>query len=377
MEILLPAGSEESLIAAVRCGADSVYLGGSHLNARRGAANFDARQLASAVSFCHARGTKVYLTVNILTLERELLLLRKTLEHACLCGVDAILVQDLAVAAVARKACPGLALHASTQMSVHNPAGARFLEELGFSRAVLARELTIPEIREIKKSSAIELEAFIHGALCMSVSGQCYLSALIGGRSGNRGLCAQPCRLPFSFGREENALSLKDLSVIERIKELEDAGISCVKVEGRMKRPEYVAAAAVACIAARDGNAPDMEALAAVFSRGGFTQGYPEGKRDRSMFGVRRKEDVTAATNALLKKQAELYRKETQRVPATLSLTVKEGLPAVLEALDREGNSVVVRGEIPQEARTAPTDGGRARAALLKTKDTPFYPERI
>ena len=377
MEIMAPAGGEESLIAAVACGADAVYLGGSELNARRGAQNFDQDRLAWAVSYCHARSVKVYLAVNTLVLERELALLRDTLRCACAIGVDAIIATDLAVAALARQACPELPLFASTQMAVTGLQGALALQEMGFSRLVLARELTLEEIRSISNGCDIGLEIFVHGALCMGVSGQCYLSAIIGGRSGNRGLCAQPCRLPFAYNGHTHALSLKDLSLIDRLPELAAAGVVSLKIEGRMKRPEYVAGAVSACRAALSGRPFDLDELAALFSRSGFTQGYLDGKRGAQMFGSRRKEDVTAASPALLGKYAALYQKEHQCAAVDLRLTLRPDEPASLEAIDADGNAATVTWAVPSPALTAPTDAKKAVAALSKTGSTIFYPRQI
>jgi putative protease len=378
LEILAPAGGPESLTAAVRSGADAVYLGAAGLlNARRSAQGFDQEQLAQAIAYCHGRGVKVYLTLNTLIRQEEEALLLGALETACALGVDAVLVQDLAVAASIQAGCPQLPLHASTQMSITGVAGAKQLEEMGFDRVVLARELTLEEIAAIRRETSLELEVFVHGALCMSVSGQCYLSSVIGGRSGNRGLCAQPCRLPFAGGRSSHALSLKDLSLLDRLEELEQAGVCCVKIEGRMKRPEYVAAAVSACVAARNKAYYNKEDLAAVFSRSGFTEGYLTGQRDASMYGIRQKEDVTAATSSLLKGYQALYRQEVQRVPITFEFTMKAGQPSSLTVRDRQGREVTVTGEEPQKALTAPTDEGRAKAALTKTGGTPFVVEEI
>ena len=244
-EILAPAGSFDSLIAAVQCGANAVYLGGKGMNARRNAGNFDAEELRRAVEYCHLRGVKVYQTINIVMFEDEIDEAVETIRTAAEAGVDAVLTQDLAVARMVRECAPTLPVHASTQMSIHNLEGARLCEELGFSRVVLARELTAAEIRHICENTPLEVEVFVHGALCMSVSGQCYLSSMIGGRSGNRGLCAQPCRLPFQAeGGKPYALSLKDLSLADRIAELTEMGVASLKIEGRMKTALYVATVA-------------------------------------------------------------------------------------------------------------------------------------
>lgn len=379
LEILAPAGGPESLKAAVLSGADAVYLGAAgELNARRGAIGFSAEQLVEAVAFCHARGVKVYQTINTLIRESEKDLLIKAARHACEIGVDAVLVQDMSVAGIFKAACPEMPLHASTQTGVTGVDGVLELERLGFSRVVLGRELSLEEIREIRARTKMELEIFVHGALCMSVSGQCYLSSLIGARSGNRGLCAQPCRLPVSHGKCEHALSLKDLSLLDRLAEISEAGICSVKIEGRMKRPEYVAAAVSACKAARDGGSYDAKELAALFSRGGFTQGFLSGRRDASMFGVRDKEDVTAATESLLKRYRNLFQKEAPRVPVKFQLYMEKGLPPRLKVEDSDGFSAEVFGaSIAEQAINAPTTFEKAQAALSKTGGTPFYSEDI
>lgn len=370
-ELLSPAGGPESLLAALRCGADAVYLGGRSLNARRAAAGFSSEELAGAVADCHLRGAKLYLTLNTLVFDDELGELYTALEEACRIGVDAVIVQDLAVAAAVRRHAPGLPLHASTQMSVHSLDGAKALEQLGFARVVVARELSAEEIGRITRGTSLAVECFVHGALCMSVSGQCTLSSMIGGRSGNRGLCAQPCRLPFRAGGSTHALSLKDVSLVGHIPLLGELGVASLKIEGRMKRPEYVAAATSACRAALDGGKPDLAALEAVFSRSGFTDGYLTGKRGASMFGTRSKEDVTAAA-PVLGRLAALYQKERQSVPVDFSLRLRRGEPAALTARDRDAGAVTATGEAPQEAISAPTTPEKAAAALSKTGGTVY-----
>jgi len=376
LELLAPAGGRESLVAAVACGADAVYLGGSALNARRNAENFDSGALPEAVSYCHVRGVKVHLALNTLVFAGELDLLRRTLGEACAAGVDAVIVQDLAVAALVRRWAPGLPLHASTQMSVHNLDGARVLERLGFRRVVLAREMSREEIAGVVEKTSLEVECFVHGALCMSVSGQCLLSSVIGGRSGNRGMCAQPCRLPFKAGNNGYALSLRDLSLVEHIPVIRELGVTAIKIEGRMKRPEYVAAAVTACRAALEGRPVDYATLEAVFSREGFTDGYFTGERGPSMFGTRQRSDVAAAP-PVLKKLQGLYRAERQSVPVTMKLRVCRGSPVTLEAGDKDGHLAASRGEMPQEAVNTPLTGERAAACLEKTGGTPYLADRI
>ena len=246
VEVLAPAGGREQLIAAARCGADAVYLGAGGFNARQSAENFGGGRLSEAVSYCHVRGIKTHVTVNTLVMDSELPMLDDTIDEIARAGADAVIIQDLGVAARFRERTPDIARHASTQMTIHNLDGAKLAADLGFSRVVLARELTLKEIEYITARCGIETEVFIHGALCMCASGQCYLSSMLGGRSGNRGCCAQPCRLDFNNGERGHALSLKDMSHIKYVKALSEAGVASFKIEGRMKRPEYVAAAVTA-----------------------------------------------------------------------------------------------------------------------------------
>lgn len=372
LEILAPAGSMESLITAVRAGANAVYLGGKSLNARQSASNFDSLELKEAVRYCHARNVNVHYTLNTLVFEDELPVVMQALQEACEAGVDALIVQDLAVAALAKRCAPDMTLHASTQLAVCDLNGVLTAAELGFSRVVLARELTKDEIAFICKKSPIGIECFIHGALCMSISGQCYLSAMIGGRSGNRGRCAQPCRLPFSSQDSSHALSLRDLSLIDQIQQMEELGVCSVKIEGRQKRPEYVGAAVKACIEAKDGLKPDYQNLQNVFSRSGFTNGYFSSQLGEDMFGTRRKEDVVAAKESL-QQLTPLYRNETPLVPLSAQFTMQPNRPITLTIQDAQQNTVTVTGEAPQPAISAPTTWERAKAALQKTGGTPFF----
>lgn len=370
-ELLAPVGGPEQLTAAVRCGADAVYLGAKGFNARRNAQNFGALELPDVVSYCHERGVNVHVTVNTLVTDEEWPQLVDTLCELAACGVDAAIVQDLGVAAALRAACPTLPLHASTQMAIHNAAGARALQRLGFRRVVLARELSLEEIRAIARQCDIELEVFIHGALCMSVSGLCTLSSLLGGRSGNRGLCAQPCRLDFARDGRHHVLSLKDLCAVEHIGALTDAGVCSFKIEGRMKRPEYVAAAVTAYRQALSGATPDLSQLEAIFSRSGFTDGYLTGERTLSMFGTRRKEDVERA-QPVFSSLRQLYHKEVPRVEVDMAFSLKQDTPAQLTVTDDNGHSATVAGPVPQRALQRPTDAAMARASLQKTGGTPY-----
>lgn len=375
-EILAPAGSMESLTAAVRCGADAVYIGAKRYSARASAQNFDKQELEKAVYYCHARGVKVYLALNTLLTDDEMDDAAETVKEACSLPVDAVIVQDIGLASFIRSACPSLRLHGSTQMSIHTPQGAKELYRQGFSRVVLARELSKEEIAEIAESCPIELEVFVHGALCMSVSGQCYFSSLLGGRSGNRGQCAQPCRLPFSVqGGTGHDLSLKDLSLLHHLGELRGLGVHSFKIEGRMKRPEYVAASVAAAKKAVSlGFLPyeDSKLLEQVFSRSGFTDGYYGEQLGRKMFGTRTKEDVAGAQPALLSQIRAQYKDEKQRIPVSFALQIKEGRPARLTARDLESHEACAEGALPQAALNAPLDASKCVVQLEKTGGTPF-----
>ncbi len=381
IEILAPVGNEEMLTAAVFSGADAIYLGFAGFNARSGAGNFTADSLAQAVSFCHGRGVQVYVAMNTTVYAAELGELTDAIYAVADAGADAIICQDLAVARLARQIAPDLPLHGSTQMTVHTLAGAQQLAAMGFSRAILARELSFTEIEHITKRCGIETEAFVHGALCMSISGQCYMSAFLGGRSGNRGSCAGPCRLPFDanaidegmFGRERH-LSLKDNSVIDQLERLQAAGVACAKIEGRLKTPEYVAASVNACLAAREGGAYDKALLEKAFSRSGFTSGYLDGKIDGDMFGVRRDEDG-AETRKALPMLRELYRRERTSVPVQITLEIEE-FGAKLSVQDAAGHKAVAYGTAePEPAKNDPTEA--LKRSLAKTGGTPFYAAEI
>ena len=374
-EILAPVGGKEQLIAAVRCGADAVYFGMSDFNARRNADNFADEELEKTIDYCHRSGVRVNITFNTLLKDTELKDAKAAIDRAASAGADAFIIQDLAVAAYVKRHWPSVAMHASTQMAVHNASGVKELLDFGFSRVVLARELSLSEIRSIYEETGAELEVFVHGAHCMSVSGNCYMSAMIGGRSGNRGLCAQPCRLDWQIGDGDHVLSLKDLSYIPHISELADLGIASFKIEGRMKRPEYVAAAVTACRDALDGRQPDLETLRAVFSRSGFTDGYLTGKRDASMFGFRTKEDVVAANDVFEKLQG-LYAEEEAKQPVNMELTVRAGEASVLKACAGE-SEVSVTGDIPQPAKTMPLGREFALRSLSKTGGTAFVLDEL
>ena len=381
IEILAPVGSEEMLHAAVFSGADAVYLGFSGFNARTGAGNFDADSLKEAVRFCHARGVKVHVALNTTVYGGELASLCDAIRAVAASGADAVICQDLAVATLIGKIAPQLPRHGSTQMSVHTLQGALELKELGFTRVVLARELSLPEVEQITRHCGIETECFVHGALCMCVSGQCYLSAFLGGRSGNRGSCAGPCRLPFEAnplpegkpGRLHH-LSLKDNSVIDKLDRMQAVGVASAKIEGRLRTPEYVAAAVSACLAGREGRAYDRDLLKNAFSRSGFTSGYLDGKIDGTMFGIRSEADAEL-TKKTLPALRELYRRERSRVPVRMKLEIEEG-GEKLTVTDADGNKAFAYGDFePQPARTDPTES--LKRSLAKTGGTPFAAENI
>ncbi len=292
MELLAPAGDREALVAAVQSGADAVYFGAKGFNARRGAENFAGDALREAIEYCHLRGVKVYITLNTLVRQDELKALEETILAIDAARADAVIVQDLGVAEAVRRLAPGLELHASTQMAVHNRQGVDYLAAHGFTRAVLAREMEYSEIRACK-GRGVELEVFVHGALCVSCSGQCLFSSIVGGRSGNRGMCAQPCRLPYRLGSKEGyLLSTRDLMLLGELDKLAEAGADSLKIEGRLKRAEYVAATTAAyrkgldMLAKNGGYAPaeiETEALRQMFNRGGFTRGYAPGLKDQEL----------------------------------------------------------------------------------------------
>lgn len=373
-EILAPAGGYDALVAAVRCGANAVYLGGKALNARRNASNFSDEELREAVAYCHARNVKVYLTLNTLVADSELETAYDAIECACNSHADALILQDIGLVSLVRQVCPDMPMHASTQMSVQSIEGIRELEKMGFARVVLPRELSESEIAAIAAKTDMELEYFVHGALCMCVSGQCLMSSVLGGRSGNRGLCAQPCRLPFGVnGKGGNALSLKDLSLVDELRRLEEAGVCSFKIEGRMKRPEYVAAAVTACKNSLN-NINDYninEALRAVFSRSGFTKGYFEGKLGKDMFGVRRKEDVEGAA-PVLSSLARLYDGEKPLLPADMELKFKRSEPLTLK-VSACGKTAAVTGDIPSEAVNKAVTEEELRDRLAKCGGTQFF----
>lgn len=373
-EILAPAGNEEMLRAAVFSGADAVYLGLTSFNARRSAGNFTPEALKEAVSFCHARGVKVYVTLNTTIYTDELPAMEQTIKDIAEAGADAAIVQDLGVAKLVKLCAPELPLHGSTQMSIHSLAGAKQLAKMGFSRVIPARELSLEEIQVIAQNCGIEVECFVHGAMCMSISGQCMMSAFLGGRSGNRGSCAGPCRLPFAAdGSGQAHLSLKDMSLLDHMQEMHKAGVCSFKIEGRMRTPEYVAAVVTACRAAREGETFDRQLVKGVFSRSGFTDGYLTGQRDGRMFGVRTKADTEEGKKALPQAR-EAYRRELGRIAVDMTLTIEEE-GAKLKCTDGTATAVVYLEQLPEPAQKEQT--AAIERCLSKTGGTPFVVGKI
>lgn len=378
-EILAPAGSMEALVAGVRCGANALYLGGQAFSARQSAANFSKSQLAEGVSIAHKHGVLVYQAINTLVEKGQWGLLLESLREAAEAGVDGLIIQDLGVVRAVKKHLPSMAIHASTQCSIHSKSGLEMAKMLGFSRVVLARELSKSELKFLTHTAAelgLETEVFVHGALCMSVSGQCYMSAAIGSRSANRGMCAGCCRLPFAppeRPEEAYALSLKELSLVEHLRELADMGVTALKIEGRMRRPEYVAAATLCCreALAEKSYETQWEALKSVFSRSGFTEGYYSDRRDPEMFGARRKEDVLKA-GEVLPGLAALYKNESKSDGLTFNFTLKPGVPLRLQAVNREGIQVEVSGGEPEAALKTPPGLPQITALLSKLGGTVY-----
>ncbi len=379
MELLAPAGSMEALRAAVQNGADAVYLGVGPFNARQGARNFTPDGLREAVAYAHVRGVAVHLTLNTLISDRECGAAAELIREAARAGVDAFIVQDLGVLALCRQIAPGVSVHASTQMSIHSLEGVRQAAELGVSRVVLSRELPKEEIARICRNSPVEIEVFAHGALCMCYSGQCYMSGVIGRRSGNRGQCAQPCRLPYGYGRFDNKhpLSLKDNCLVEYLKELEAMGVASVKLEGRMKRPEYVATVTRVYREAMDtGRVTEKQKadLTAAFNRQGFTDGYYHGKTGRAMFGVR--EEERQDKELLSAARATYENGENPLVPVRFYMMVNRNA-AMLAVQDSDGNVFKTTGPRPEAARSRELTAEELRQRLSKTGGTAYYCQKV
>lgn len=376
LELLSPAGSPESVIAAVQNGADAVYMGFGDFNARRGAKNFTAEEFEKAVRYCHVRGCKVYVTLNTLVADREIKDAVRCARMASKFGADGIIIQDLGLVKILREVLPEMPLHASTQMSIHSLSGAEAAAEMGIRRVVLARELSLEQIRFISKNCSVETEVFVHGALCFCHSGQCYMSSLIGRRSGNRGMCAQPCRMQYSLGgrMDDYPLSLKDNCLVERLSEIEDAGVACIKVEGRMKRPEYTAIVTDIYYRAlkehRQPTREELEMLENAFSRNGFTQGYFDGDKE-NMFGVRG--EPAAETEKMFAATRKAYAEgEMRRVPVHFYTVCEKGKPIRAIAFDDDGHKAVTSGPVPEKANRQGITDAYVVEQMYKTGGTPF-----
>ena len=378
MELLSPAGSPESLRAAVQSGAGAVYLGWGDFNARRSAKNFSDEEFADALRYCHLRGVRVFLTLNTLLTDRELPRAVEIAAQACRLGVDAVLVQDWGLFDLLRQSLPDLPLHASTQMSLFTSGGCREMAADGCERVVIARECSAADTAEICKNCPAEVEVFVHGALCMCYSGQCEMSALIGGRSGNRGRCAQPCRLPYGVNepaKKNYPLSLKDSCLADRLGEMAEMGVACLKLEGRMKRPEYVAV--ITRIYARllaEGRRPtaaEKAELEQAFSRSGFTDWYWQGRHGAGMFGTR--PENAPDPKELFAQAKAAYEKGDQRtVPIRFACTVRAGAPCTLTAETEDGRAVTVTGPVPEAARSRAVTAEELCQRLRKTGGTAY-----
>ena len=368
----------EALRAAVQNGANAVYLGCGAFNARQSAKNFTLAGLAEAVKYCHVRGVDVHLTLNTLVSDNEMKQACDLIAAAARCGVDAFIVQDLGVAEMCRSMAPGVAVHGSTQMTVHNLDGVLQCAAMGMSRVVVSRELSREEIRYLCSHSPIEIEVFVHGALCMCYSGQCYLSAAIGGRSGNRGRCAQPCRMPYGVNEpagKKYPLSLKDSCLAHELQAMEDMGVACLKLEGRMKRPEYVAVItriyARLLREGRDPTSAEETEMAQAFSRSGFTDWYWQGKHGPEMFGTR-PENAPEPKALFDEARAAYERGDLRTVPVRFDCEIRAGAPCLLTVSDRDGHTVTVTGAVPEAARNRSITASEIEERLRKTGGTAF-----
>lgn len=377
-ELLSPAGSPEAFLAAIDGGADAIYVGGASFNARINAKNFSRDDIADAIKLAHMYGVKVYQTVNIMVLGRELKEFISNAEYSAAAGIDAFIVSDIGASALLRKYLPEVPLHGSTQMSVHNSAGARALAEMGFSRVVPAREMSRSDIRSLVENNPLEVEIFVHGAMCVSHSGQCLFSSLVGGRSGNRGLCAQPCRLPYSCadGRvgDRYPLSLKDMSLAEHINEITGIGVASLKIEGRMKSPEYVLGVTKIwrrlLDEGRNATKDDICELSELFSRGGFSDGYYTENIGRKMLGVRSESDKQAS------RDIEKFNKIHRKVPVSMKISLEAEIPSKLTLFCKD-KQVTVEGDCPQNAINAPIDGDTVKKCMAKLGDSCFALDSI
>ncbi len=382
MELLAPSGSFEAVIAAVQSGADAVYIGGKEFSARSGAENFSNEEIAEVIRYCHLRGVKVHVAANILVKERETAQFLEYMGFLNSAGVDAVIIQDIGMAKAVRERYPELPLHASTQMTVASLSAVKYLEKMGFTRVVLARELSADEIGYIAKNSNIETECFVHGAICMCYSGQCLMSSIIGTRSGNRGMCAQPCRLPYEFsgGKKGHLLSPKDMSLIDDIKTLEACGVTSLKIEGRLKRAEYVAAVVSVYRRYIDKAAAvskkDKEILLNSFSRSGFTNGYFINELGKDMMSY--EIPGNTADNNFAKEFTDILKKENKKRKIKIFCSLKKGEAFLVKLTDSFGNTAEASSEeLAERAENRPIDRERLREQLLKLGDTVFDAEEV
>ncbi len=380
-ELLSPAGDAECLRAAALAGADAVYIGERNFSARKGAKNFTWDEIAEASAFCRERGVKLYLALNTLIRYGEEKSAAEAVALAAKNGVDALIIQDLGLMKIASEVCPSLPLHASTQLAAHTAGDVRTLMKLGFSRVVLSRELSRDEIAKIYAETGCEIEAFAHGALCVCFSGRCLMSSFIGGRSGNRGSCAQPCRKLYSAeGKNGFFLSPRDLCLVKRLEDMKKAGVVSFKIEGRMKSPEYVALVTSIYRRALDGEPlteGDMADLRGIFSRGGeFTEGWFSGKNTPEMMNYALSNDNISASapKELLIRARAIYRAgvERQSVALRAELTAREGEPLCLAVSDGE-HTAAARGKPPEKAVGAALTAEKAEDRLKKTGGTPYF----
>lgn len=382
-ELLCPAGSWESMIAAVQNGADAVYLGGKAFSARAGASNFDDEQMRQAVDYCHLRGVRVYVTINTLIKQREM---HNTLEFACFLyeiGVDALIIQDLGLARALAILMPDMPLHASTQMTVCDIQGVRALENMGFERIVLARELSANQIDKIKNETHAQLEVFVHGALCYCYSGQCLFSSILGGRSGNRGRCAQPCRLPYELIDSSNSvikqghlLSPKDLCLIEELPALSKIGVHSLKIEGRLKRAEYVAVVTQMYRKYIDNQTPvrreDINTLMNAFNRSGFTKAYFSGQIGESMMSYKTPTNTAGEQFPACVTETFHPNANFRKIDISASCRIVENKPISMQIIDSNGNAVLCEGAMPQTADDRPIERQRVIEQLSKFGATQF-----
>lgn len=383
MELLAPAGSPSALRAAVQSGADAVYLGVDMFGARQSAENFTLDELSHWVDYCHLYGVDVHVTVNTLIKNNELSLLTDYVKRLNEARVDALIVQDIGAADVIKNTVPDMTLHASTQMTVTSLEGVKYLENMGFSRVVLARELNEKEIAYICKNAEAEIEVFVHGAICMCYSGQCLMSSILGGRSGNRGRCAQPCRLPYELTEKGKRvgqgyiLSPKDMSLVNELGTLKRIGVKSLKIEGRLKRAEYVSAVVGVYRKYLDNpkkaTEQDIQELTDAFSRTGFTDGYFKGQLGKAMMshkspGNSADNKFTAKAIARTSENANI-----RKIPVNIMGTLKNGEPLEVTMYDRDGNCASVSGTLNAEAAiNKPLDEARLQEQLSKLGSTPF-----